>query len=271
MFGDVLNKRKTRSTRYKGGCQQTAPARKPLRGDSTNAKSSWLLLLIFANVRIPSREAIRTMPPSASATYARGHDDAIWTTLQAMLGGMGDAEAAHARQVAALPGALGGLGLLSAEAIAPAVHCLQSTHACPQARPLMCASSSPKPEMARTALQKQRLPDMAYAARRSLSCPASVPWCRRLAARLAVPPLPYTLAIAFLAAQFALLRSRAGPAPDVRKWLSAPGPAWRARPYSTYPVLANLLYFQDVPLESSGNFVRSRQGCRIDWRFRAGF
>ena len=42
-------------------------------------------------------------------------------------------------------------------------------------------------------------------------------------------------------------------------------------------VLANLLYFQDVPLESSGNLVfapkrqRKQAGSRIDWRFRAGF
>ena len=80
-----------------------------------------LPLLMCASPR--ASHAIRTiMPPSASATYARGRDDAIWMTLQAMLGGMGDAEAAHARQVAALPGALGGLGLLSAEAIAPAAY-----------------------------------------------------------------------------------------------------------------------------------------------------
>ena len=39
MFGDAPNTRKTRSTRYKGGGQQTAPARKPLRGDSAHAKS----------------------------------------------------------------------------------------------------------------------------------------------------------------------------------------------------------------------------------------
>ena len=62
------------------------------------------------------------MPPSASAAYARGHDDAIWTTLQNMLGGTGDADAAPARHVAALPGALGGLGLQSAETAAPAAY-----------------------------------------------------------------------------------------------------------------------------------------------------
>ncbi|CAE7948697.1 unnamed protein product [Symbiodinium sp. KB8] len=56
------------------------------------------------------------MPPSAA--YARGPDDAIWTTLQNMLGGTGDADAAPAQHVAALPGALGGL----AETAAPAAY-----------------------------------------------------------------------------------------------------------------------------------------------------
>ena len=39
MFGDAQNKRKTCSTRYNGGGQQTAPAREPLRGGSAHAKS----------------------------------------------------------------------------------------------------------------------------------------------------------------------------------------------------------------------------------------
>ena len=37
MFGDALNKQKTCSTRYEEGGQQTAPARKPWRGDSAHA------------------------------------------------------------------------------------------------------------------------------------------------------------------------------------------------------------------------------------------
>ena len=81
---------------------------------------AWLLLLFCASPR--ANHAIRTMPPSASAAYARGHDDAIWTTLQNMLGGTGDADAAPARHVAALPGALGGLGLQSAATAAPAAY-----------------------------------------------------------------------------------------------------------------------------------------------------
>ena len=81
---------------------------------------AWLLLLFCASPR--ANHAIRTMPPSASAAYSRGHDDAIWTTLQNMLGGTGDADAAPARHVAALPGALGGLGLQSAATAAPAAY-----------------------------------------------------------------------------------------------------------------------------------------------------
>ena len=77
-------------------------------------QSAWLLLLLCASPR--ANHAIRTMPPSAA--YARGPDDAIWTTLQNMLGGTGDADAAPAQHVAALPGALGGL----AETAAPAAY-----------------------------------------------------------------------------------------------------------------------------------------------------
>ena len=51
-----------------------------------------------------TNHAIRTMPPSASAAYARGHDDAIWATLQRMLGGVSDREAVQARLLAALSG-----------------------------------------------------------------------------------------------------------------------------------------------------------------------
>ena len=78
---------------------------------------AWLLLLLCASPR--ANHAIRTMPPSA---YARGHDDAIWATLQTMLGGVGDREAVQARLLAALPGALCGLGLQSAQLTAPAAY-----------------------------------------------------------------------------------------------------------------------------------------------------
>ena len=163
-----------------------------------------------------ANHSIRTMPPSASATYARGHDDAIWTTLQAMLGGMGDAEAAHARQVAALPGALGGLGLLCAEAIAPAAYWASWADALPAINAHLPSSAATYVRLlesgagdgahclaeaanARRTLQEalERLPDMAYAARRSPSCPASGPWCGGLAGNtMHRGPLPYTLAIA---------------------------------------------------------------------------
>ena len=81
---------------------------------------AWLLLLLCASPR--ANHAIRTMPPSACAVYARGDDDAIWATLQTMLWGVGDREAVQARLLPALPGALGGLGLQSAQLTAPAAY-----------------------------------------------------------------------------------------------------------------------------------------------------
>ena len=83
---------------------------------------AWLLLLMCASSR--ACHAIRTMAPSASAAYAR----------QNMLGGTGDADAAQARQIAALPGALGGLGLQSAETTAPAAYWASWADALPAIR-----------------------------------------------------------------------------------------------------------------------------------------
>ncbi|OLP92141.1 hypothetical protein AK812_SmicGene26092 [Symbiodinium microadriaticum] len=102
------------------------------------------------------------MPPSASAAYARGHDDAIWATLQTMLGGVGDREAVQARLLAALPGALGGLGLQSAQLTAPAAspgrtHCPPYTHACPGARLVTSSFSKPSWGKPRTASGKRRM------------------------------------------------------------------------------------------------------------------
>ena len=121
---------------------------------------AWLLLLLCASPR--ANHAIRTMPPSASAAYARGHDDAIWATLQTMLGGVGDREAVQARLLAALPGALGGLGLQSAQLTAPAAspgrtHCPPYTHACPGARLVTSSFSKPSWGKPRTASGKRRM------------------------------------------------------------------------------------------------------------------
>ena len=60
---------------------------------------------------------MRTLPPDPSASYARGHDDAVWRCLLALLGEEDDAdpEVAAARRLAMLPARLGGLGLQCAE------------------------------------------------------------------------------------------------------------------------------------------------------------
>ena len=88
------------------------------------------------------------------------------------------------------------------------MHCLQSTHAYPQARLLMCASSSPKPEMARTAFaDAEPCRTKAGAIARHGVCCSKEPVLPRQ--RPLVPgtgrtagstthrgPLPYTIAIA---------------------------------------------------------------------------
>ena len=81
---------------------------------------AWLLLRLCASPR--ANHAIRTMPPSQSAVYASAHDAAVWATLQALLGGPSEQDNGLAREVAALPAALGGLGLQSAELTAPAAY-----------------------------------------------------------------------------------------------------------------------------------------------------
>ena len=81
---------------------------------------AWLLLLMCASPR--ANHAIRTSPPSESVAYARTHDDAIWATLRDCLGGVGEEDASHARGIASLLAALGGLGLRSAERTAPAAY-----------------------------------------------------------------------------------------------------------------------------------------------------
>ena len=56
------------------------------------------------------------------ASYAHAHDAAIWQTLKLCLGGIAEADVAHAHNVATLPAALGGLGLRSAVRTASAAY-----------------------------------------------------------------------------------------------------------------------------------------------------
>ena len=55
---------------------------------------AWLLLTLCASPR--ANHAIRTVPPAQVASYAAQHDQAIWETLKACLGGVPEHEAAHA-------------------------------------------------------------------------------------------------------------------------------------------------------------------------------
>ena len=65
-----------------------------------------------------TNHALRTIPPPDVAPYARMHDDAV----SVLLCEVPPQEADHARAVATLPAALGGLGLLSAARTAPAAY-----------------------------------------------------------------------------------------------------------------------------------------------------
>jgi len=69
-----------------------------------------------------ANHTIRILPPSASSAYAAKHDAAIWETFCKVTGAAGLSEDALAKQVATLPGRLGGLGLRSAERSAPAAY-----------------------------------------------------------------------------------------------------------------------------------------------------
>ena len=65
---------------------------------------AWLLLAMCAAPR--ANHALRTVPPTMVAPYAEMHDDAIWDTLDALLGGLSPDEAASARTLAELPASL---------------------------------------------------------------------------------------------------------------------------------------------------------------------
>ena len=83
---------------------------------------AWLLLAMCASPR--ADHLLRTLPPDLSASYARGHDDAVWRCLLKLLGEEDDADpdVAAARRLALLPAQLGGLGLQCAERTAPAAY-----------------------------------------------------------------------------------------------------------------------------------------------------
>ena len=85
---------------------------------------AWLILAMCAAPRADHLDLLRTLPPDLSASYARGHDDAVWQCLRDLLGEPDDRdpEVAAARRLALLPARLGGLGLQCAERVAPAAY-----------------------------------------------------------------------------------------------------------------------------------------------------
>ena len=65
-----------------------------------------------------------TLPPALSEAYAKAHDTAMWAAVERLLGALpGSAsEIDMAKQLSTLPLRLGGLGLRSAERMAPAAY-----------------------------------------------------------------------------------------------------------------------------------------------------
>ena len=74
---------------------------------------AWTLLSWCAVPR--SNHLIRVVPPSLSNVYAVEHDRRIWKCLCGILGTPDQEDDALAKQIASVPGRLGGLGLRSAE------------------------------------------------------------------------------------------------------------------------------------------------------------
>ena len=80
-------------------------------------QAAWLILLLCASPR--SNSLLRMLPPSATAAFARQHDDAILSCLGNLLDQ--EVQGLHARR-ALLPFAKGGLGFRSAARLAPAAY-----------------------------------------------------------------------------------------------------------------------------------------------------
>ena len=81
----------------------------PLLGD---VQCSWVVLGMSAVAR--SNHLARILPPTMSRGYTDGHDDAIWECFCNILGVGALHNDRLARQIATLPGRMGGLGVRSA-------------------------------------------------------------------------------------------------------------------------------------------------------------
>ena len=140
---------------------------------------AWLLLAMCASPR--ADHLLRTLPPDLSASYARGHDDAVWRCLLALLGEEDDAdpEIAAARRLALLPARSGGLGLQCAARTAPAAYWAAWADSLPVLRARHAARSAVRCERpswrtapaardrSRTRCMTQPLPRPAFRARSS--------------------------------------------------------------------------------------------------------
>ena len=85
-------------------------------------QAGWQILTQCAGPRC--HHIIRTLPPSQSADYAQGHDEGMKRTMDNLLGGLpGEVhEQEVARNIASLPMRMGGLGIRSAQRMAPGAY-----------------------------------------------------------------------------------------------------------------------------------------------------
>ena len=81
-------------------------------GHLEDIQCAWTLLTWSAVPR--SNHIVRVVPPSLSAKYALDHDASIWSAFCKILGATDHQGDLQAKDVATLPGRLGGLGLRSA-------------------------------------------------------------------------------------------------------------------------------------------------------------
>ena len=87
----------------------------------SDLQCAWLLLALCATPR--ANHIVRALPPTQARDYAAEHDSRIWETLKNLLGHTPSrGRARRARDLATLPGRLGGLGLRSAERTSPAAY-----------------------------------------------------------------------------------------------------------------------------------------------------
>ena len=87
-----------------------------------DTQCAWLLLLLSAVPR--ANHLLRTVPPPLLEDYTTNHDNALWATLNKLLGDPTEEETTDAlsRALATLPARHGGLGLRSAARTRPAAY-----------------------------------------------------------------------------------------------------------------------------------------------------